>query len=234
MVAGVTNRGQSRLYAAVLAFATAAFAALAGAVLFLETADRMDVRFVTWVHATAPSGLVDTMRVLTYLGSAVVLGPLAIVVGLLLARRGRPAAGLFVVLAFAGSQAVDQLLKALFRRGRPELEDPVVQLTTYAFPSGHAFGATATVGALALVLISSNADRNRRVALLGGAAGLILVVAASRVIVGAHFLLDVSAGIAGGVALLTALLLFFERTRRPVLRVGLSGQEQPQSTGLDA
>jgi membrane-associated phospholipid phosphatase len=224
---------RSRVYAEVLAVATAVFAALAGVVLFLETADRLDVRFVTWVHATAPSDLVDAMRVLTYAGSALVLGPIAIVAGLLLVWRGRPTAALFVMVAFAGSQVVDQLLKALFRRGRPELEDPVVQLTTYAFPSGHAFGATATYGALALVLVSTTAGKRRRVALIAGAVALILVVAASRVIVGAHFLLDVSAGIAGGVALLSALLLFFERARRPVLHFALSGQEQPQSPGLD-
>jgi membrane-associated phospholipid phosphatase len=156
------------------------------------------------------------------------------VASLLLVRHGRPTAALFVVAAFAGSQVVDQVLKALFRRGRPELEDPFVQLTTYAFPSGHAFGATGTYGALALVLVSTTADKRRRVALIAGAVAMILVVAASRVIVGTHFLLDVSAGIAGGVALLTALLLFFERAGRPVLRVGVSGQEQPQSTGLDA
>jgi hypothetical protein len=46
----------------VLAFATALFAGLAGAVLFLETADRLDVRFVGWVHDKAPGALVDVME----------------------------------------------------------------------------------------------------------------------------------------------------------------------------
>lgn len=224
----MTQEGQARLYAAVLAFATAAFAALAGAVLFLETADRVDVRFVRWVHETAPDALVDAMRVLTYAGSAVVLGPLAIVAGLLLARRGRPGAALLVIAAFAGSQVLVQALKAVLRRGRPELEDPVVQLTTYAFPSGHAFSATATYGAVALVLASAVVDRRRRIALLAGASALIVVVAASRVILGAHYLLDVSAGIAGGVALVSALLLFLHRSGRPVLRLSFDpGRQKP-------
>jgi membrane-associated phospholipid phosphatase len=230
----MTDRGRSRLYAAVLAFATAVFAALAGAVLFLETADRLDVRFVSWVHATAPSSLVDTMRVVTYAGSAAVLGPLAIVAGLILARHGRSAAALLLVAAFAGSQVVDQGLKSMFRRGRPELEDPVVQLTTYAFPSGHAFSATATYGALALILASMVAGRIRRIALAIAATALILVVAASRVIVGAHFLLDVSAGIAGGIALVSALLLFLQRSSRPRLRLVLFGQAESERARLDS
>jgi undecaprenyl-diphosphatase len=229
----MTDRGRSRLYAAVLAFATTVFAALAGAVLFLETADRLDVRFVTWAHATAPSALVDTMQVVTYAGSAAVLGPLAIVAGLILARLGRPAAAVLLVAAFLGSQVIDQSLKWMFRRGRPELEDPVVQLTTYAFPSGHAFSATATYGALALILASSATGRSQRIALALAATALILVVAASRVIVGAHFLLDVSAGIAGGVALVSALLLFLQQSRRPRLRLVLFGQPEPERARLD-
>ena len=231
----MTRQGRPRLYAAVLAFATTVFVALAGAVLFLETADRLDVRFVSWVHANAPDDVVNLMSVLTYAGSVVILGPLAIVAAILLLRRHRPGAAIFVVAAFLCSQVVDQGLKALFRRGRPELEDPVVQLTTYAFPSGHAFGATATYGALALVLASMTTDRRRRILLVAAAAALILVVASSRVIVGAHFLLDVTAGVAGGVALLCALLLLLQRTRRPGLHVGLfSRHEEPQRAGVDS
>jgi undecaprenyl-diphosphatase len=218
----------------VLAFATALFAGLAGAVLFLETADRLDVRFVGWVHDKAPGALVDVMEILTYAGSAVILGPLAIVAAALLLRRSRPGAALFVVASFVGSQLAYQGLKALFRRGRPELEDPVVQLTTYAFPSGHTFGATATYGAFALVIASMTTDRRWRVFLVTATATLIVMVAASRVIVGAHYLLDVSAGIAGGIALLCALLLVLQRARRPGLQVGLfSRHEEPQRAGVD-
>ncbi len=230
----MTPSGDSRLYAAVLALATAVFAALAGAVLFLETVDRLDVRFVAWVHGNAPDALVDVMRVFTYTGSVVILGPLTFVAAVLLMKRRRPGAALFVVAAFVGSQVIDQGLKALFRRGRPELEDPVVQLTTYAFPSGHAFGATATYGALALVLASMTTSRRRRFVLVTGAVALILAVAASRVIVGVHFLLDVTAGIAGGIAILCALLLFLQRARPPGRHVGLfSRHEEPQRAGVD-
>jgi undecaprenyl-diphosphatase len=219
----------------VLASSAAVFAALAATVLLWERVDRLDVRFVNWVHATAPDPLVDVMQVVTYAGSAVILGPLAILAAALLVRRGLPGAALFVVAAAAGSLLLDQTLKAVLRRARPELEDPFVQLTTYAFPSGHAFEATATYGALALVLASAAADRGRRVGLLALAGAVILVVAASRVIVGAHYLLDVLAGIAGGVAVVSALLLVLGRQRSPALRVMLfRGDEQAQRSGLDA
>ena len=139
--------------------------------LFWASADRLDVRAVDWVRRTAPDLLVDVMEVVTYAGSAVVLGPLALLAALLLVRRGRPGAAIFVLAAFAGSVIVSQSLKALFQRGRPELEDPFVQLTTYAFPSGHSFSATATYGALALVLASTAVERRHRLAVIRGRRG---------------------------------------------------------------
>jgi len=231
----VTHRDPGRLYATALAASTAAFAALAAAVLFWAGADRLDVRAVNWVQRTVPDVLVETMQVVTYAGSAVVLGPLVILAGLLLVWRGRPGAAVFVIAAFAGSQFLSQALKALFQRGRPELEDPFVQLTTYAFPSGHSFGATATYGALALVLASAAVERRHRVGVLASAATVIFLIGASRVILGRHYALDVLAGIAGGVALLSALLLALGRSRRGGLRLELfsGGRQQPQRSGLD-
>lgn len=228
------ERDPGRMYAAVLALSSVVFAAIAGAVLFWEQADRLDVQFVNWVRRTPPDLLVEVMEVLTYAGSFAILGPLAVVAGVLLVRRKQAEAAGLVISATLGSQFLSQGLKAGFQRGRPEFEDPFVQLTTYAFPSGHAFGATATYGALALVL-ARGTDTSRRVALLLVATVLILVVAASRVIVGRHYLLDVSAGIAGGVALLCALLLLLQRVRRPGLPLEpFARNQQPQGSRLDA
>ena len=229
------RRDAERWYWAVLALSSAVFVALAASVLFWASADRLDVRAVNWVRRTAPDLLVDVMQVVTHGGSAVFLGPLAVLAGLLFIRRGRPGAAIFVVAAFAGSLLLSQGLKALFQRGRPELEDPFVQLTTYAFPSGHAFSAAATYGALALVLASAAVERRHRAGFLVSAAALIFVIGGSRVVLGRHYTLDVVAGTAGGVALVSALLLVLERSRRPGLRVELFPRnQQPQRPGLDS
>ena len=54
-------------------------------------------------------------------------------------------------------------------------------------------------------------------------------------ILGRHFTLDVLAGVAGGVALLSALLLVLGRSRRRGLRLELFARdEQPQRAGLDS
>jgi membrane-associated phospholipid phosphatase len=217
-----------RIYAATLALSTVAFAAFAAAALAWEDGAELDVRFVRWVHRNSPNALVDLMRVLTYLGSGIVLPILAVAVALIFVRRGLPAAAAFVVIALLASEALDQAFKAAFRRARPELENPFVRLTTYSFPSGHAFAATATYGAMALVF-ASRAPPQRRAWIFAVAGTLVVIVAASRVILGVHYLFDVLAGIAGGIAVLSALLLAF-RGRA----LGGRRDQQPQRAGLGA
>jgi membrane-associated phospholipid phosphatase len=217
----------ARIYAAIFVLSTLAFAACAVAALAWEEGGERDVHFVHWVHRTVPKGLVDLMRVATYLGSGSVLAPLAAAAALFLVRRGRPATAAFVVTALVASEAIDQALKAVFRRARPELENPFERLTTYSFPSGHAFAATATYGALAFVLASGRSWQQSAL-VATSAAILVVVVAASRVILGVHYLLDVLAGIAGGVGVLSALLIAFGGR---VSRLGRN--EQPERAGLD-
>lgn len=220
----------NRLSVALLCLSTLLFAALAVALFRWPAVDRLDVRAVAWVHRSAPEGVVDAMRVVTNLGSIALLAPLTAIAAFLLARAGRARAAIFVLLATLSGQVVDQALKASFRRTRPELDDPYVQLSSYAFPSGHAFGAAATYGALAFVLATAAARRRTSVAAFAAAAAIVLIVAASRVVLGVHYLLDVVAGIAGGIAVVSALGLAFHpssASTRP------AGHEHPQRVGLD-
>jgi undecaprenyl-diphosphatase len=213
--------------------AVALFAALSVAVLAWNEAARLDVRVAVWVHDASPDALVEAMRVLTYLGSVVVLGPLALLAGVALTRRRYGRAAAFVFTAFVGGQLVGQGLKHAVERGRPELEEPFVLLSTYAFPSGHAYGATTTWGALAIVAWALASSRGRRILAGAGAAVVVAVVAASRVILGAHYTLDVLAGVAGGIAVLAALLALLGPLAVTGSVVRLRRDQQPQRPGLD-
>jgi len=223
----------ARWCAVILGVSTALFATLVAVVLLSDDANRLDVRFVTWVNRTAPESVADAMQVVTYAGSALVLVVVALVSGVLLARRGRVHAAALVLTAAAGGLVMTQTLKAVIRRARPELDEPYVQLATYAFPSGHALAATATYGALAIVLYTSLRARRERRLVLAGFAALIVLVAASRVVLGAHYLLDVLAGTVGGVALLSALILAFELAPQGRFRLGVRRDEQTQRPGID-
>ncbi|MDQ6712016.1 MAG: phosphatase PAP2 family protein, partial [Candidatus Dormibacteraeota bacterium] len=75
----------------------------------------------------------------------------------------------------------------------------------WAFPSGHATQSIAFYGMLAIVLITWYAP-NRRLALGIGAALITLVVGASRLYLGVHWLTDVLGGYALGLAWLSLVL----------------------------
>ena len=85
----------------------------------------------------------------------------------------------------------------------------------YGFPSGHALKTTAVYGAGALVL--DVWDRNRR---LAAAAALGVLVAASRVVLGVHYVVDVVAGSVVGVLFLAGAVRLTDR--RPARALALS------------
>src|SRR5829696_5065742 len=101
---------------------------------------------------------------------------------------------LFLLVVLAGVVLINNGLKSLVDRERP----PVVHLvgtSGSSFPSGHSAAAAATWFALALVIARDWSRRGRAVA--AGAAALISVaVAASRALLGVHWLTDVVAGTA--------------------------------------
>ncbi len=177
---------------------------------------RWDAHAATWVHTEVPRAFVDASRVLTYAGSIVSLAPLAVLVGAALVRRGHRRHAMLLWVALAGSQLLQLVLKAAVRRDRPHFDDPFVVLHTYSFPSGHATSTAATYGALALVAGALARGREGRVAALVGAALVIVIVCATRVVLGVHYPADVLGGALAGLAWLGVSVVL-------VGHVGLSG-----------
>jgi membrane-associated phospholipid phosphatase len=160
----------------------------------------------TITHFRTP-WLTSLMIVVTMVGSPFVLFGIACFLAVLLALRGDIRNALIVMVSMSVAVASFVLLKEVFQVSRP-LTD-LLDLDSWSFPSGHATVATAfffalahtffgriktTLGRLSLVLVS----------ILGAA-----LVAFSRLYLGAHWTLDILAGIALGLVAVSFTVLVF-------------------------
>ena len=120
---------------------------------------------------------------------------------LLWRRQGVDA--LWLLCTVGGGATLNDWVKHAVRRPRPGDEGLSVVATDFSFPSGHVANATLLYGALALLLVGHLRARAWQAAVLLAAAGAVVLVAASRLALGAHYPSDVAAGAALALAWLS-------------------------------
>lgn len=218
---------------------TAAFALVLAATLVLgvllvliddnSTVRDIDRRVSEWGSRHAGSEAVDVVEAVTHLGATwLVFVVLAIVAAVDFARRRNREVFWFVAAVGLGQNLINNLLKIIVRRDRPEVLE-LMDAHGFSFPSGHTAAAAACWSAVALVL---GRDRPRavRAMLAGGAALVAIVVATSRALLGVHWVSDVLAGLAlGWTWFFLVAVVFGGRTQRlgdPVVETA----QQPHST----
>lgn len=132
---------------------------------------------------------------MAFLGSAVFVWPLRLVVTVFLSIRKRWGALGAWLAGIALSEPLIGLLKEAYGRARPP--DALVEEVTGSFPSGHAVAGSVVALSLVIVLVPpGTARRNLKIA----AADFAVLMAGSRIYLGAHWLTDVLAGVALGSA----------------------------------
>ena len=114
--------------------------------------------------------------------------------------RTADADALFLAGAVGGITVLVPVLKAVYERARPDLGTVIALPHSYSFPSGHAATAVVLYGALGILLAERASSRLRAAGWLVGAALLALAIGTSRVLLNVHFVSDVAAGFAVGLA----------------------------------
>jgi undecaprenyl-diphosphatase len=106
-----------------------------------------------------------------------------------------------VVIAWAGEGSIWLILSNYFNRARPLFDVPVWhQMTAPGFPSGHSISAVMCYGLLAYLLVPKIRLRLWKAVAIVVTLVVILYIGYSRIFVGDHYLSDVLAGYALGVA----------------------------------
>jgi len=192
---------------AVLGGAAWLFASLLQDVVGGDELSRIDVPVTRYVIEHRVGGLTAFLRALTHLGDVYFLVGLVLAVGIWVWRRSRTWVPLATMLATLGGAVVlYTVVRPLVGRPRPEFGPSVMEISGFAFPSGHATQAVAVYGVLAFLISKQLRSWSRAVTVWTAATLVALLVGFSRLYLGVNWISDVLAGFALGALWLVAVL----------------------------
>jgi undecaprenyl-diphosphatase len=146
-----------------------------------------------------PRWLQEVARDITSLGSTVVLGIITLTVVTYLFVNHEKDTALLLLIAVGGGLGLNNLLKLLFARPRPEFQNSM-RLYTTSFPSGHATMSAITYLTIASLLAPTQSSAMAAMCLVSLAVALTILVGLSRIFLGVHYPTDVVGGWCIGVA----------------------------------
>ncbi|MCW5852997.1 MAG: phosphatase PAP2 family protein [Anaerolineae bacterium] len=156
-----------------------------------------DNQVINLVRGATSPALTTVMEIITLFGDWRVMVPLAVIVGLLWWRQRQFGRVAVLLTAAAGGSALEQVLKLIFHRSRPDILGRLISVSGYSFPSGHAMISMCLYGIL-LYLFAYGRPRGVQVASLAGAALLLFGIGLSRIYLGVHYPSDVLGGYMAG------------------------------------
>lgn len=179
------------------------FGGIAEDVVHKDPLTTVDATVSQWFHDHATPAFSKIMLAITHAHDPV---PVVLVVigiaGFLVWRRDRYwLLCLACVVPFG--MALNVAMKYAFHRIRPTFDNPLLLMPSYSFPSGHVAGATLVYGFLAALLVARIPAWRWRVMIVLLAFAMVVLVALTRVYLGVHYLSDVLAAFAEGLAWLT-------------------------------
>jgi len=207
----------------------AGFLGVLDAVREMDDLASLDTPVLEWLASVRSPGLTAVLTAVTTVSGPVVLPILVAVGGLGWGLWRREWWHVLLLLgAMVCSSAVAVTVKLVVARPRPPLDSQLVPglESTYSFPSGHTAGAATLVLVLAYLLWVRRPTARSLLAWSVVSVVAIGAVALSRLYLGYHFVTDVAASAALGVAVLGAVVLVDRAHQARALR---STGSRPQS-----
>jgi membrane-associated phospholipid phosphatase len=148
-----------------------------------------------------------------------VIAAIGVILGLYFLRKRYWPELTMVAVAWAGETLIWYSLSSTFDRSRPVFSVPVWhQMTAPGFPSGHMISAVMCYGLLAYLVVPKTESAWAKIAIILASILAIFWVGYSRIYLGDHYLSDVLAGLALGVAwsglVYTGVELIFLRRKK--------------------
>lgn len=190
------------------------FGHLASDVMGQEEITVLDLQIANWFNANHFEPMTSFMMAISTVHMMVGVVLMTSAFGYYLWRREQVYWLWALVLSVPCGMLLNVLLKYTFQRSRPVFEEPLVTLMTYSFPSGHASAATLFYGLVASYVMIARRGWSVRLGTAAACTLMVLLVAFSRVYLGAHYLSDVLAGMAWSTAWLTICITGISTLRR--------------------
>jgi undecaprenyl-diphosphatase len=119
-----------------------------------------------------------------------------------------------ILITVVGAMVLNEILKFVFYRKRPDFGHPLLQLSSNSFPSGHTVSVTVFFGMVILLTRFFNKSKFVRAAVTSASLVMIFLVAASRIYLGVHYFSDVVGAFFEALAWMTAVGIMLERKYR--------------------
>jgi undecaprenyl-diphosphatase len=182
--------------------------ALAGTLGFAELVEQVregdtlqfDRRVLAWIGARHTPLLTTFMTEITPLGTGAVVLMIVGVTAAFLWRTEHKHSARLLLAATAGSILLNNALKLLFDRPRPDVFPWATHAASSSFPSGHAMSATVVYGTVAYLLFRLQKRRWARALTVFAAVVMITLICFTRLYLGVHYPSDVLGGIIVGLA----------------------------------
>ena len=194
-------------------FILAILAILFALIMWLVTtgrADSFDFPVRNAILAISPPDVVDIWKTVTFFGSTLTITCLTILVMLTLLMRREWQTSVQFVVVMIGTSFIDLGLKWAIHRPRPQEIFPHTMPSSYSFPSGHALFSFAFYISFALI-VAPHVSRLTRIVVVALAILFVVLIGASRILLGVHYPLDVVGGYSAA-ALWLALMRWYQQT----------------------
>lgn len=199
---------------ALMLFAAWVFGGIAEEVVEAEEITLLDDWLARWFNARATPAFTQVMMYITHAHNTAGMLVMTTVLGIYFYLRKAPYWLLALLVSVPGGMLLNVILKHVFQRARPSLENPLLTLATYSFPSGHTVAATLFYGLIAAYLVCLASRWRPRFLIVLGACVMVGLVGLSRMYLGVHYLSDVLAAIAEGCGWLAICITGVSTLRR--------------------
>lgn len=188
----------------------------------------LDKSFETQFSAMAKTSLAGPLPALTWFGNIASIAPTlaCLILAYVYLRQKCDDRFTLILTSYGLGVVIFFLLAEGVNRQRPALPGLLANLPFPSFPSGHMIQTTTLLTPLLYLYLARVRSAATRTVLIIAAFVYLAAIAVDRLVVNAHYLTDVLAGLGVGITWSVIVLLLFERSH---LRANAAGRPQSDS-----